>query len=336
MKNIIAKICLVMSVLCIAILIQCIPVKASSDNACWVSQGNDVWTLQDEEGTNLQAKLVGKTLAIGGVGDIPNYDLASLGNRPWNNRTIYSIVIEGTVNSIGAYAFCDFEYLHDVSFYTNTFVDYTAFNHTKQGYKGIIIYIKGNKIVDGNIGRISFNSIDALTSFMKTNNGRFRYNVEDGYITSLIQSKVDPDIMYLASGDLNRGTTNSNYPIVDYRSKIEIIGFHTTNITEAYIYNNMQGVEALKIFDAFMGDSIFATSYNVDVFNKTNLVKQIGETLQLKITIPNSLNVPGRKYKLIQIIPGKVNVLEDEDNNDGTITVSTDYPSSTYALVYDN
>ena len=52
------------------------------------------------------------------------------------------------------------------------------------------------------------------------------------------------------------------------------------------------------------------------------------------MTIPAALLYPGRQFSLIQLGDGVVNILADEDQNDTTLTFTTDYPSTVYALIY--
>ena len=52
------------------------------------------------------------------------------------------------------------------------------------------------------------------------------------------------------------------------------------------------------------------------------------------MTIPAAFQFPGRQFSLIQLGNGVVNILEDEDQNDTTLTFTTDYPTAACALVY--
>ena len=83
-------------VLCAAIL-TCISicpmnVHAESQGPVWTANGENTWTYSDGQSTNLIAKIMNDTLYITGTGDVPAYSRDCLGNRPWHNSTVTSIV----------------------------------------------------------------------------------------------------------------------------------------------------------------------------------------------------------------------------------------------------
>ena len=64
------------------------------------------------------------------------------------------------------------------------------------------------------------------------------------------------------------------------------------------------------------------------------MITQTDTPLTYQMTIPAALLYPGRQFSLIQLGDGVVNILADEDQNDTTLTFTTDYPSTVYALIY--
>ena len=102
----------------------------------------------------------------------------------------------------------------------------------------------------------------------------------------------------------------------------------------ASIVSKQQGKTALEIFSIVLGDNTYVTAYNMAVNNAKGIVKNTDTPLTYKMTIPAAFQYPGRQFSLIQLGNGVVNILADEDLDDGTLTFTTDYPSTAYALVY--
>lgn len=325
-----------MSMICALamIMVLLVPTKVmAAEGPCWTKvDGQEAWTYTDGQGTELIAKIQGNTLYIQGKGEIPSYSRDMLGNRPWNNKVIYSIIISDEVTSIGAEAFSNMAKLHDVTMPVSAFLeDVSAFAGAP---KECIFYFKGTNIVSRNIGNVPYNSVDSIAAFMQKNNGVYQYHMDNYYMTSWVQNTVLPKIEKLSPKDANSTYYNVNYPIINYESKLSFVSPKPDYTMNTSIVSKQQGKTALEIFALVLGDHTYVAAYNMAVNNAKGIVKSTDTALTYQMTIPAAYQYPGRQFSLIQLGNGVVNMLADEDMDDGTFTFTTDYPSTVYALVY--
>lgn len=307
-------------------------VYAAPENACW-TKVDDGWILVDDEGTDLTAKMSGTTLYIQGTGAVPSYTRDCLGNRPWHNQTIYELEIGTGVTSIGAEAFSNFKDLATVTMPVSVFIeDSSAFGGAKQD---AYFMINGTNIVSRDIGNIPYTSYDSIVAFMEKYNYNYRYRVANYYMIALAQAKTNGAIYGLAPSDALTKEYNPNYPLVDLGTLVYIVG-GTTSDMKTEVVNRQQGLAALKAFSIVIGERTYIGAYNIAVSQNGKKVDSIHTPLTLSMTIPEYYRFPNRKFALIQLGVGVVNILEDEDTDDGMITFTTDYPSATYALVYED
>lgn len=329
MKKLISMLCALamMAVLCVPATV------AAAQGPCWTkADGEETWTYTDGGETKLTAKIQGNTLYIQGKGAVPAYSRDVLGNRPWNNKVIYSIIISDEITSIGAEAFSNMTKLHDVTMPVSAFLeDVSAFAGAP---KECIFYFKGTNIVSRNIGNVPYNSLDSIAAFMLKYNGTYQYHMDNYYMTSWVQNTVSPKIDHLSPTDAKSTYYNVNYPIMDYQSKLSFVSAKPDDTMNTSITSKQQGKAALEIFSMVLGDNTYVTAYNMAVNSPKGIVKNTDTPLTYQMMIPAALQYPGRQFSLIQLGSGVVNILEDEDMNDGTLTFTTDYPSTVYALVY--
>lgn len=95
-----------------------------------------------------------------------------------------------------------------------------------------------------------------------------------------------------------------------------------------------QGVAAMEAFSLVIGDNQYVASYNMSMSNRQGVVKHTASPMQYTMTVPAAYQYPGRRFTLIQLGNGVINMLADEDTDDATVTFTTDYISTAYALVY--
>lgn len=324
------------SILCAITMVAALwmPAKAAAaQGPCWTQKnGEQTWTYTDGQNTNLTAKIQGTTLYIQGSGEVPSYDREVLGNRPWHNKTIYSLVISENITSIGAEAFSNLKDLHQVSMSASTFIESpTAFGGASEG---CIFEIAGTNIVSRNIGNVPYNSLDSITAFMQSFNGKYKYKLANYYMTTWVQNTVSPKIVDLAPMDASTSYANPNYPVYDYKSELSFVSPKPDYTMNTSIISKQQGKAALEAFSIVLGENTYVTAYNMSINSAKGVIKSTEEPLTYSMTIPQAFQYPGRQFKLIQLGNGVINILEDEDINDTTLTFTTDCPSTTYALIY--
>lgn len=322
---------LVVSVLMLSLTVPLNTMAA--ENSVWIQKkGKEEWHYTDGLETDLTAKIQGEILYIQGKGAIPNYDREHLGNRPWHNKLIRSLVIADTVTSIGTEAFSNMNELYRVTMSAGTFIESpTAFSGIA---KDCTFEFTGTNIKSRNIGNVPYNSLDSIVAFMQHNNGTFYYRVANYYMVDWIQNSVLPKIDKLSPSDVHSKYSNPEYPIIDFKSNLEFISPKPDSSMHGHITSKQQGTTALEIFSIVLEDAIYVTAYNMSISSFDGMITQTDTPLTYQMTIPVSLQYPGRQFSLIQLGDGVVNILVDEDQNDATLTFTTDYPSTVYALIY--
>lgn len=317
-------------VLAAALFLMPAPVYAAPENACW-TKAADGWVLQDDEGTDLTARMRGNKLYIQGTGAVPSYTRDYLGNRPWHNQTVYEIEIGTGVTSIGAEAFSNFRNLSSVVMPVSVFIeDASAFGGANEG---AYFYINGTDIVSRDIGRIPYTSYDSIVAFMERYNHNYRYRVANYYMILLAQSKTNGTLANISPSDALTTAYNAAYPYIDLGTAVSVVGGAASGMNASAV-GRQQGTAALEVFSIVIGDNAYIGAYNITLEQNGRTVRKTGAPVSLVMTIPAAYRLPGRQFSLIQLGAGVVNILPDEDADDNTITFTTDYPSTTYALVY--
>lgn len=305
----------------------------AATNSTWIQEdGTQVWHYTDGTETDLVAKVQDNTLYIQGHGAVPEYDRDHLGNRPWHNRPIQSLVIADSVTSIGAEAFSNMKTLYHVTMSAGTFIESpTAFGGAADE---CIFDITGTNITSHNIGNVPYTSLDSIAAFMQKYDGNYRYRLANYYMIGWVQNAVSPKIKNVSPADALTTYYNPNYPIPDYPSRLEFQSGRPDASMQAHIECRQQGRAALEVFSIVLGDATYAASYNMSVSSSRGTVTKTSTPLTYVMTIPAAFQYPGRQFSLIQLGKGVVNILEDEDQNDTTLTFTTDYPTAACALVY--
>lgn len=323
----------VLSLITILLFVAPMTAQAASDNALWTKSGNNQWVLQGAEGTNLQARIRDDILYVSGTGEIPTYSRDALGNRPWHGKKIYEIHIEKGITSIGAEAFSNLADVHKVEMFASTFVeDATAF----AGFdKEAVITFSGVSLSGRTIGSIPYTSLDSITAVMQKYSDSYTFRLANYYVIGMAQYGVYPRMSNIVPLDATGQDHDSNYPWINCDSTISYVSGDRSYGSNMTIQYRKQGMAALNAFAAFAGDNQFAAAYNISVnYGTKQATGRISTPVQYAITIPAAYRYPGRKFSLLQIQPGTVCTLQDEDMSDDTITFTTDYPTTSYALIY--
>ncbi len=325
-----------LGILTICALIASLAVPSNvmaATNSTWIQEsGSETWRYTEGAETELIAKLQGDTLYIQGHGAIPEYDRDHLGNRPWHNRPIRSLVIADSITSIGAESFSNMKNLYHVTMSAGTYIENpTVFAGAAPE---CTFEFTGTNIISHNIGNVPYTSLDSIAAFMQKYNGVYRYRLANYYMIDWVQNSVSPKIDNLAPLDALTTYSNPNYPIPNYPSNLEFLSPRPDSSMHAHIQCRQQGTAALEVFSIVLGDATYAAAYNMSVSSSKGMVTKTSTPLTYVMTIPAAFQYPGRQFSLIQLGNGVVNILEDEDINDATLTFTTDYPTAACALVY--
>lgn len=295
------------------------------------------WTYSDGQGTNLTVRFEDNTLYVDGSGAVPSYSRDALGNRPWHNKNVFWMEIDEGVTSIGAEAFSNLKNLRKVTMSVNTFVeDPSAFSGA---WDECIFDFEGMNIVSRDYENVPYDSLDSIALFMEKYSGVYRFEMDNYYMTTLLQSRVNPKIENLTPEDALSKEYNPNYPIVDYSSTLTMVSSKPDYTMSTNITRHEQGKKALQAISDTLAVSAFADYeygmvYNMSVNSVRGLYKRTNRELTYRITIPEVLQKPGRQFMLLQLCDGVIDPLEDEDMNDTTLTYKTAKSTSAVALIY--
>lgn len=301
-------------------------------NYTWVNQGNGWHYLQ---GTDIKVQIANNMIRITGTGEIPDCDYWKLYERPWHTSSCEYLSIDSTITSIGKYAFYGMKNVKYVFMDSQTFIkDSTSF----EGISYMPIFrITGKQTRTEMVGTIPFTSLDSIQAFAQTNTMGAAYILDDKKSAVAFQTSVNPSIcnVYWATdedapwNDINdNGNGNVATPILKLSA---LTPDHSLKFSAQRRY---PGKACYEAYAAFIGDYNFATTYSIVVEKNNKKVEKTDTTLQYVLTIPEQYRQVGRSFRLLAIGYGVVNIYDDLDTNDSTITFETDTPTTAYALVY--
>ncbi len=317
----------------VAVALSAVPfATAEAKGETWTHPG-DGWSYL--EGTDVKVKLDGDALIIKGTGSIPDYDGWSLEERPWNNSDCQYLIIDNTIESIGNYAFCNLTNLKYIFIGTNTFVsDAKVFNNI--GYEPVFRITECGEQTKM-YGTIPFTSLESLERMAQTNWFGASYVLDTPALAKAFQESVNPTVtnVYYA------GDENAPWNYVEDNGNggvaTPVCSVNTPGLSKSYgasAQRQFLGDACYEAFAAFIGDYSFATTYNIVVTNGQKKVTNTDTELIYTLTIPEEYRLPGRSFRLLAIGEGVVNIYDDLDASDATITFSTAAPTTAYALVY--
>lgn len=310
----------------------------ATENSYWDKVAlKDEWTYTDEFGTDIVVRFEDNTLYVEGKGAVPSYTREALGNRPWHNKNVFYMEIGEGITSIGAEAFSNLKELRKVSMSVSTFIEEpSAF---AGAYDECIFDFDGINIVSRDYAHVPYDSLDSIARFMEKYSGVYRYELENYYMTTLLQSRVNPKVENLTPEDALSKEYNPNYPIVDYSSTLSMVSAKPDYTMSTNISRHEQGKKALQAISDTLADPTFAgyeygMVYNMSVNSVRGIYKRTNRELTYRMTIPKVLQKPGRQFMLLQLCDGVVDPLEDEDMNDNTLTYKTAKSTGAIALIY--
>lgn len=298
----------------------------------WVSQGNGWHYLQ---GTDIKVHIANDMIHITGTGEIPDFDYWYLYERPWHTSSCQYLTIDSTITSIGKYAFYGMKNIKQVIMDTQTFIEDTTC------FEGIaympIFRLNGKKTRTEMIGTIPYTSLDSIQAFAQTNSMGAAYILDDKNFASAFQTSVNPSICNVYWATDEKAPWTNIYDNGNGGVPTPILRLADTNPDPSYKVSAQRrypGRACYEAYAAFIGDYTMATTYSFVVEKSNKKVERTDAPLQYTLTIPQKYRQVGRSFRLLAIGYGVVNIYDDLDMNDDTITFATDTPTTAYALVY--
>lgn len=319
--------------LALIIAISIMPVStANAEEETWISTGDGWHYLQ---GTNIRVQIENDVIRIKGSGALPDCDYWHLYKRPWNTSNCHYLMIDDTITSIGQYNFYKLDTIKYVFLSSKTFIENT------NAFEGISYMPIFRITYDGEetrmIGTIPYTSYDSIKAFAQSNSMGAAYIMDDNTTACAFQESVNPTIcnVYSARDEnapWNSVNNNGNGNVATSMIKLSPANFDYSLGVSAQI--RYPGMACYEAYAAFIGDYTFATPINVMVEKNNKKVEYTDRPMKYILTIPPQYRRAGRTYKLLGIGVGTVNIFDDLDAVYETITFETDYPSTAYALVY--
>ena len=300
----------------------------------WVNQGNGWHYLQ---GTDVKVQIANDIIHFTGTGEIPDFDYWYMYERPWATSNCHYVMIDDTITSIGKYAFYEMKNIKHIIMSTKTFIeDTTVFQGI--AYKPVF-RITGKETTTKMYGTIPYTSLESIEAFAQVNSMGASYILDDQKMATEFQCSVNPSIcnVFVSTDekapwqnvDLS-GNSNGNVmtPIVKLSAE-------TPDYTlKLSAQRRFPGKACYEAYAAFIGDYTLATTYNIVVEKEGKKLTTTTNTLKYIITIPQKYRQVGRSFRLLAIGQGVVDIYDDLDTSDETITFATDKPTTAYALVY--
>jgi len=335
------------------------PITAHAQEMVWTHPG-DGWHYLT--GTDIKVKIENNAIHIYGTGALPDFDYWKLYERPWAGTKAESVFIEPTITSIGSYAFYEMEELQHISMYTSTFVkDMTCFD--KICYKPVYRIYEA-PVNTEMIGTIPYTSLDSIKTMAQSNYNGACYILDTPAKAREFQNSTNPTItnVYYAGEKIHRWPDEEpesdeakNVPWYDVATHgngnvaTPICKFSELTPAPSLVVSaqrRYQGRACYEAYAAFIEDYTFAATFSISVTKAERIVKpsyeylvddvvaQTDTELMYVLTIPEEFRLPGRQFRLLAIGNGVVNIYDDLDLDDATITFATQTPNTAYALVY--
>lgn len=346
-------------VIVFVVSVQNAPITAHAQEMTWTHPG-DGWHYL--VGTDIKVKIENNAISIYGTGALPDFDYWRLYERPWAGVKAESVYIESTITSIGSYAFYEMEYLRNISMYTGTYIkDLTCFDKICEKP---IFRLYDNGINTEMIGTIPYTSLGSILSIAQSNYNGASWILDTPAKAREFQNSTNPTItnVYYAGEKIPRLPDEEpetdeakNVPWYDVATYgngnviTPICRFSELTPTPSLVVSaqrKYQGRPCYEAYAAYIEDYTFAATFNISVYRTERIVKplyqywedikveQTDSELMYVLTIPEEFRLPGRQFRLLAIGNGVVNIYDDLDTDDATITFATRTPNTAYALVY--
>ena len=326
-------ICLV----CIFTMLMSMTVNANTQ--AWTTFDNGVMVIN---GTMVTVRMSYDTLYIEGTGAIPDYTLETLTSRPWNNLSFKKVYIAEGITDIGSYAFYGKSNITYVTMPSTTFIkDGTVFNGLSSD---TIFRVVGTGTAYKQFNTVLYSSIESIaanTPVPYFSGEKCAIIMDNAAMAQRMREQAYPYLKYVyGADDVNaswKDKTDMTYG-AKFPSLATMEAKDKTTVFDTIIAQiRPQGTQYMDTISYFLDGYTYLRAYNMTLTtgSKYEAIKYTKDYRQYELKLSKADQVPYRQYRLIQILPtGHVLYLEDLDNNVETVTFSTFYPSTTYALVY--
>lgn len=315
-------------------------VKTQAAGVKWTNGGDGWYYLP---GTDIRVQVSNEKIVFEGNGALPDYDKDTLGWRPWYWTKADYVQIGPGITYIGQYEFAKMDKIRYVNMYSTTYIaDYTCFAELP---REPVMRIIGTDEATTMYGTIPYTSLDSIAAVAQSSYNGGSWVFDNSRIADAFRSRTNPSIqnVYGAEYKIEKDKNNGKAPWEDPNDYTNDVTYsNMCDLTAPYAnpslfvigQRQVQGKAAFEAFGAFIGNYQYAEMWRLNVTKAGNVIKNTDTPYQYVWKIPAAYQQAGRTFKLMQIETGTVNILDDLDANDGTITVSTDYPSTAYCLVY--
>lgn len=318
------------------LILSICPIAAKAAGSLnWIALGNGNYQL---EGTEVVVEVTPGMVHVKGTGVIPDYDYWELGKRPWATNECEAVTIDASITSIGAYVFFGLPKLKYITMSSQTFItDYTTFYNSAPNP---VIRIQGSQVTTEMIGTIPYTSMDSIRALAQSGYVGASYLFDSNSLASEFQGSTNPTIKNVFSATDYRAPWNDLANYWNGNLYTSICKFSNPNMS--YVVTGTrryQGKACYQAFASVIADYTFATTFNIAVTSNDavkTLVNNTKTPYEYVLTIPKEFRQNGRGFRLLAIGKDALYTYDDVDNSAETITFSTDYPTTTYALVYKN
>ncbi len=323
----------------VCIFTMLMSMTVSANPLAWTTFDNGVMVIN---GTMVTVRVAGDTLFIEGTGEIPDYTLDTLTSRPWNALEFKKVYIADGITEIGSYAFYGKSNINYVTMPATTFIqDGTAFTGVASD---VIFRVTGTGSAYKQFNTILYSSIDSISasapvsyytgekcSIIMDNDSMAQQMRVTAYpYLKYVYSAKDTNASWKTRKDMTDGAPFQSLATIEAESKNTVFDTMTAQIKP-------QGTQYMETISYFLDGYTYMRAYNMTLTtgSKYEFVKYTTDYEKYVLKLSTVDQVPYREYRLIQIMPtGHILYLEDLDDSKETVTFSTFYPSTTYALVY--
>ncbi len=312
--------------------------KSSSDASpvTWVTTATNTYSLS---GTDIVVTLADATLTVTGSGELPDYTIRNYRTRPWNGAIVNTIKVADTITYIGAYNFANMAYVTDVYFSAAAFVsDASSF----YGINSACFHVTGTSISTKYYGSIAYTSLDSIQSvaYNQLTNRSWVFDKQE-FATSF-QNSCNPTIANVyVSWDSStpwkyeaiEESYKNGFEDTDYISISAAIPMKDCEVTQTNIY--VPGVSILNLWAANIGTYKYGLTFDMTVTRAGSYT--MSNTLYgyyYVFTLPSWLASSGRTFKVMATTTGGVEILDDCDTSDTTVTFLTNDAAATFCLIY--